>query len=81
VLRSLTSGLFRFTFSGKHNAIEAIYKQPLPAVTVRLRATLKDFQCESFTIDDPAIGTNTGSHLTAWAYIPSLNREAKDVHG
>jgi hypothetical protein len=59
----------------------------LPSLTsgflagLSLLSLVKDFPCESFTIDDPVIGTNTGSHLAAWAHIPPLIREAKDVHG
>jgi hypothetical protein len=65
---------YSFTLSSTDSVVEAIYKQPLPAVTVRIRATLKEFRCESFTIDDGSSETAPGSGLTAMAHNPSLER-------
>jgi hypothetical protein len=65
---------FTFTFSPKDTVVEAIYNQPQPAVSVRIRATLKDFQCDSFSIDDPSIGRSPASDLIARAHNPSLER-------
>jgi hypothetical protein len=74
VLKMRVPGSYSFTFSATNSVVEAIYKQPQPAVTVRIRATLKGFQCESFTIDDGSRETAPGSGLTAMAHNPSLER-------